>query len=182
MLARPGVPRRIRPVRHAYPRPVIQTALAVAVAAWSMAGGLSYLLTQAMVFYPWRLRIQRRVQRRADGLAGEIAELSPDYPLRLRNRLRTRYWMARVTADLPYCNTCVSAWLYAITGVLVWLYLGAPWHPFGAHALIIVPGAIGAAWLLWLIFAERLPGGHNALPDKQDVERDPPRTRVTPAP
>lgn len=162
--------------------PTTTTAWVVIGCAWVLAAAATYLLTQAMLFYPDRRNIQRYVDRRADAIAGDIAMLKPDYPMRLRNRLRTRYWRMRVTSDLPFCATCVSLWIYLLTAPLVWLYLGAPGRVLGVHAVIVVFAAVAASWLLWLVFSNLLPEGHNALPDRQGVEQDPPSApRVVPA-
>lgn len=147
----------------------------IVVGAWFLAAAATYIPTSTSVFFWLRIRLHKRARAAANATAKRIKALRPDFPEKLRNRLRTKYWLQEATVTAPFCIICVGWWVYQAATLLTWWALGAPTHIAGAPAWFvwfILPAASHAGWLLF-IAANNLIATENAIPDTQGVEDEP---------
>lgn len=137
--------------------------------AWLASFGAAYFLTNASLLFPVRIRIHERHQAHAVRRAGDLHSMPPDTPLKIRNDVRTRYWLRRAFAEYPFCMVCVGlgAWLAGVA--VAWLHLGLPSAVWGTPAWLSIPAALALGWLLMLIVNNLLPSV-GMLTDYHSVE------------
>lgn len=147
----------------------IAVTLAPFGASWAIATAVTYILTGTSIFYWLRIRLLKRFRRNANAAAERIERLPPDYPAKLRNRLRTRYWIKEATTHLPSCPVCVGWWMQ-LAGVLAasW-WLGFPAELLTLPAWVTLLAIQCTAWIVGILVTNHLPMT-NHLPDPYNVD------------
>jgi hypothetical protein len=150
----------------------VHTNIVIVVGAWFLAAAATYIPTSTSVFFWLRVRLHKRARAAANVTAADIRTLPRDYPEKLRNRMRTKYWLQEATVMLPFCIICVGWWVYLAATMITWWSLGAPGRIAGVPAWFVLIAAWHAGWLLF-IAANKLIATENAIPDTQGVEDEP---------
>lgn len=143
--------------------------LGLFAAVWIIATAVTYILTGTSIFYWLRIRLLKRFRRSANAAAEQITRTPPDYPRRLLNRMRTRYWIKEATTHLPSCPVCVGWWAQALGVLAAAWWLGFPAELFTLPAWLVLIAILCTAWVGSIIVISFLPMT-NHLPDPWNVD------------
>ena len=144
-------------------------ALVTFAAAWAIATAATYIVTGTSIFYWLRIRLLKVFRRMANASAMRIKKLPQDYPGRLRNRMRTVYWIREATTHLPSCPVCVGWWAQLLGVLGVWWLLGHPGYVLLVPAWLMLPAVLSVGWVAGIIVTNQLPMV-NHLPDPFNVD------------
>jgi hypothetical protein len=135
----------------------IAVTLAPFAASWAIATAVTYILTGTSIFYWLRIRLLKRFRRSANATATAITKMPADYPAKLRNRARTRYWLQEATTHLPSCPVCVGWWMQALGILAAYAWLGFPAELFTLPVFIVLPAMLCTWWMAGIIVTGYLP-------------------------